>query len=52
MNITRTTFISTSTNSFAANDAQLTENYSLKNTKSTNHRSLLVRAYCNQENQK
>jgi hypothetical protein len=52
MNITRTTFISNSINSFAANDAQFTRNYSLKNKKSPNPRSLLVRAYYNQENQK
>jgi hypothetical protein len=52
MNITKTTFISNSTNSFAANDVQLTENNSLKSTKLKNSRSLLFRAYHNQENQK
>lgn len=52
MNITRTTFVSPSLNSFTMNNVQITEDSLLKTTQKTNRGSLLVRAYHNQENQK
>ncbi len=50
--ITKMTFFSPSTHSLPNKDVQFTPDHSPKRAKSTNHGSVLVRAYHDQENQK
>ncbi len=52
MNVTKTTFVSPSMRSLVTDNIQFTRDYPLKTAKPMNHRSVLVRAYYNQENQK
>lgn len=52
MNISKTTFLSPSTLSFSTNKVSFTPDHSSTSAKPVNQGSILVRAYCNQENQK